>query len=166
MAQLTFIRIVACSSQWMLFAGTGPCVWPNWMAAFCFLCLLSPSPAYLSSSLRAYRPTRHVLSKFASRSVAFAWVIWYRTGQLLVLCGVVWCFAVLWVLCGVLRCCGRCLCVVLCGALRCCVMSAVFCCFVWCFVVSCGVLRCCVVYVVCCTCLFFDELPSTPRKYL
>ena len=154
MAQLTFIRIVACSSQWMLFADTGPCEWHNRAAAFCFLSLLSPSPSYLSSSLRVYRPTRHVVSKFTSRSAAFAWVIWYRIGQLLVLCGVlrccamlrgvvgvVWCFAVLRGVCDILRCC------------------MVFCGVVLCFAMLCGVLCCCF------TCLLFAELYATPRIY-
>jgi len=127
MAQLTFIRIVACSSQWMLFADTGPCEWHNRAAAFCFLSLLSPSPSYLSSSLRVYRPTRHVVSKFTSRSAAFAWVIWYRIGQLLVLCGV-------------LRCCGCC--VVFCGVAWCLRYFAVLYGVLRCRVVFCDVVRC------------------------
>jgi len=173
MTQLTFIRIVACSSQWMFFADTGPCEWHNRTAAFCFLSLLSPSPFYPSSSLRVYRPTRDVVSKITSRSAAFAWVIWCCAvfcgvvGVVwccVVLCGVVWCFAVLWVLCGAVWCFAVLRSV--CDILRCCM---VFCCVVWCFAIFWGVVWCfamlCVV--ICCfTCLLFAELPATPRKYL
>jgi hypothetical protein len=129
------------------------CEWHNRTAAFCFLSFLSPTPSYLSSSLHVHRPTRHVVSKFTSRSAVFAWVIWYRTGRLLVLCSVVCCFAVLCVL-------WRC-CVVLCDVARCCV---VFCGVVRLCAGLCGVLRCCAAVcgvVWCCfTCLFLLSFPQ------